>query len=192
MTRLLSGLYATLLVGECISVPEKRVGNLEVVATDITGQKLSSARIELFPGESRIAAVESSSAKTRVPYGGYRLRVHAPGFASQWQDIRISQPDTVVRVELQIGTECGIDTASIGGKIRFDASRGDVWVKVTPLRGTGGGEAHVSRTGAFTVAGLQTGTYVVLVLQGDLVAHHQIVRMRTDPTELNIEIRQPR
>jgi hypothetical protein len=101
-----------------------------------------------------------------------------------------------VRVELPLGTiACPELPASIGGKINLDGSKGDVWVKVIPLRGDGGGEARVSRSGYFMVSGLELSTYVVVVIQGEVVLHHQVVKtypVGTDTSKLSINIRQPR
>ena len=85
--------------------------------------------------------------------------------------------------------------ASIGGKINLDGSKGDLWVKVIPLRGSGGGEARVSPSGYFLVSGLERTTYVVVVMQREIVLHHQVVKsypVGTDTSKLSINIRQPR
>ena len=179
-----------LLRAECVSVPEKREGTLDVIVTDLTGRNIDGAEMELFAGEKRVAAVKSN----RVPlqYGDYRLRVSATGFGSQWRDVRIAQQNTVVRVDLPLGhIGCAPAPATIGGKITVDGSASDVWVKVVPLRGTGGGEARVSPLGYFVVSGLAHSTYLLLVTRGESVLHHQIVKtypMGKDTSQLSIHL----
>lgn len=178
---------AILLVAECVSVPEIRHGNLVVIATDLTGQQLNNVEADLFQGESRIAEIRTSG--TKVRYGDYRLRVRAPGFRFGWRELSIAQPETTVRIDHSIATiGCPLPPRSIGGRI-IPRGEGDVWVKVTPLRGTGGGEAPVGPSGDFLVSGLDFTSYVVLVARGEDILHHQVVNpIDTDTSRLVIRL----
>src|SRR5215813_1591327 len=105
-TRLVHAFSVSLmLMAECVSVPEVRYGSLEVVATDLTGERIMPVQLELIAVRGANPVRETTKGMVgSVQYGEYRLRVWAQGFKSTSLDVRIAQPETVVRVELAVGT----------------------------------------------------------------------------------------
>ena len=179
---------ASLLLGECIHLPEERHGTLEVVATDLLGRQVDTIEVELLSEEGRgEASVVSTPA--RVKYGNYRLRISAQGSASTWRDVRIFQPHTIVRAELVLGhIGCPPVPQSFGGKVEREHVKGELWVKAIPLRGIGGGEDRVSDAGYFLISGLEVSTYIVIVVRGEKVLHQQVARAGKDTSSLLIEL----
>jgi hypothetical protein len=155
------------VTGECVLVSETRQGNLEVFATDITGQRIKGVELRLFTAGGGVADVTAKSTRVRAHYGEYRLRVEAMGFHQAWRDIRIDQPEAMVQVELAIGTlGCPDPPASIGGRITWQGPKSELWVKAVPVRGTGGTETLVSNQGHFVISGLKRSTYLLIVMHG--------------------------
>jgi hypothetical protein len=185
---------AVLVHGECVSVPEIREGTLEIVATSLIGEQISNIKVELFPNDNPIAKITTTSRTIRVPYGRYSLRVLAVGFGLKSLEVQIAQPETVVRLEFPVGAiGCPTPPASIGGRIKSEGGTADLWVKIIPVRGIGGGEARVSPSGYFLVSGLEHSTFLVLVMRGESVVHQQLVKtypVGTDTSRLSIELRQ--
>jgi len=182
---------AVLLLGECIERPETRQSKLEVIATDLTGAQIPDVEVELTPLSNGGSIVKTNWRGARVLYGEYQLRVYARGFAHARRGIRIYQPETVVRIELQVGSiGCPPPPAEIGGLVKHD-NRGELWVKAVAVRGIDGGEARVSGSGYFLISGLEYSTYVVMVMQGESVLHEQVVKtypIGSSSSKLEIEL----
>ena len=166
-----------LLFGECKSGPETRYSRLNVLAVDLTGKELSEAEIELAPRGHPASTIKADSTSTRVLYGDYRLRVHAPGHHETWREVRILQPETLVRVELSPGSiGCPPPPADIGGRVERNGDRRELWVKAIAVNGIDGGETRVGESGYFLASGLEYSTYLVVVMQGEEVLHQQVVK----------------
>lgn len=183
----------SLLTGECISVPEKRYGRVQVIVTDETGQRLERARVELLTEERRSVNLAESQTFPSVAYGRYRLRVSAAGFGSASREVLVLQPEIVTRVQLEVGgIGCAPEPRSIGGRISRSGQAGELWVKAIPVQGAGGFETRVSDNGFFLISGLDTGAYLLVVMQGERAVHMETVRMPGHPaTPLRLTIRLP-
>ena len=167
------------LFGECMSAPESREGRLEVIATDLFGERLQEVEVELFDsGNCSTLRGRRIETLTRLRYGHYRLRVWATGFGSVLRDVVIFQPEVVLRVDLTVGSiGCPPPPADIGGRIvRKGNSGGDLWVKVIALRGTEAREARVGDAGFFLISGLDYTTYLVVVMEGEKLLHQRTVK----------------
>ena len=182
MKSAISVLFACALLAsaECIQVAEVQYGVVEILTSDLLGNRIDSVTVILAEAGSR-KNVQSAflNGKVRVPYGEYVLRLQAPGFRSSELRIRVHQPDVVVRSQLAVGTEC-LGYSSISGRIRSKRADTDLWIKAIPLHGTGGSETRVSRYGAFQLAGLDSGEYVLIVLDGPSVTHTRTVKALGD------------
>jgi hypothetical protein len=149
-----------------------KTGRIEVQAFDFIGRPLRNISVDLAAlGRQAGPAVEFQGAVAeRVPYGTYKIRVGAPAYAAVERDIRLNQAELAVRVELPLPME-GHDYASVSGSIKPVPRGRKLWVKVVPLYGTGGSEALVRPDGSFRVAGLDEGSYVLVVLDGESILH---------------------
>jgi len=168
---------AVLLFGECVQGPETRKSRLQVLATDLTGAPISDVEVELMPISGVADTIKTNGKETQVLYGNYQLRAYAKGFAHARRELRIQQPEMIVRVELQVGSiGCPPPPAEILGRItRSDASK-ELWVKATPVRGVGGGEARVANSGHYLISGLDYSAYIVSVMDGERILHQQVVK----------------
>lgn len=176
-----------LLMGECVSKPETRHGTVEVVATDFTGEPVAVDEVEVFA--SREQVIKTPSSKLRLRYGSYQLRVHTRGFKYAWRHVVVDQADMVVRVELVVGEECPVPPARISGRILRKEAGGELWVKAMLVRGIGGSEAHVSKSGDFLIGGLEKSSYLVVVMQGEVVLHQEVVHTIPGWPRLSIDLR---
>lgn len=167
---------ALLLSGECSHV-EIRSGKVEVVATNLAGERLSEVEVEVFTLD-RVLPVRADSAGMNVKYGEYLLRVKALGYASAWRRVNVYQPVARIQVELVLGhLGCQPEPADIAGRIKRDSGeRGELWVKAVPVRGLGGAEARVDESGRFIISGLPQSTFLVIVMDAERIAHQQVVK----------------
>jgi hypothetical protein len=106
----------------------------------------------------------------------YVERIEAPGFVGAEREIRVYQPDTSVRVDLRVASECS-SYASLQGTIEPAPHHRRLWAKVASVRGSVGVEAPIASDGKFSVAGLDDGTYLVIVLDDTSVIHTQTVEV---------------
>ena len=192
ITRSLCGIsIVAMLMAECLPGPETREAVLDVVATDLTGERIYDIEVELFDVTGRVAEITAKSTRVRARYGDYRLRVYSPGFHSAWRDIRIYQPEKVVQIELRHGAiGCPDPPAEIGGRVLQRGKSSELWVKAVPIRGTGGGEARVSEYGYFLIGGLERSTYLVVVLRGERPVFQQVVKTYPgDASKSNLTIK---
>ena len=168
---------AVLLFGECVQGPETRKSRLQVFATDLTGAPISDLEIELTPVGGSGGAIKTNGKETQVLYGNYQLRAYARGFAYARRELRIQQPEMLVRVELPLGSiGCPPPPAEIGGRIERSDTTKELWAKATPVRGVGGGEVRVENGGYFLISGLDYSAYIVAVMDGESILRQQIVK----------------
>ncbi|MGC4056311.1 MAG: hypothetical protein QM757_46515 [Paludibaculum sp.] len=167
---------AILLFGECTFV-ETRKSDVEIIATDPLGYRLPVVQVEFYAPESGVLLQKVDSAKARVLYGEYRIRIHAGGAPPAWRLVNIDQETLLIRADFEISSlGCPNPPADIGGRIVGDGSKRELWVKAVPLRGVGGGEARVADTGHFLISGLNRSTYLLLVVDGETVVRQQVVK----------------
>ena len=179
--------YALLANAECVQVGEIKYGAIEVIASNLLGDRIDSAIPELIESGSRKPLKSAfRCGVARVPYGEYLLRVQAPGYRSSELGIRVYQSESVVRTQLAVGAEC-LGYSSIGGSIKSKAGERELWVKAIPLHGVGGSETRVGRYGTFLLAGLDSGEYLLIVLDGSSVVHTRAVKAAGDAT-VNIDL----
>jgi hypothetical protein len=179
--------YALLVNAECVQVGEIKYGTIEVIASDSRGLRIDSVSADLIESGSR-KSVKSAfrDGVARVPYGEYLLRVQAPGFYTSEFKVRVLQSEMVVRAQLALGAECR-GYSSIGGSIKSKSGERELWVKAIPLHGVGGSETRVGRYGTFLLAGLDSGEYLLIVLDGSSVVHTRAVKVAGEAT-VNIDL----
>jgi hypothetical protein len=187
---------AVLLCGECMQVPETRESRLQVLATDLTGAPISDVEIELTPIGGVGTTTKTSTKESSVLYGDYQLRAYARGFAYARRELRIQQPEMLVRIELPVGSVgCPLPPAEIGGHVQRSDNTRELWVKATPVRGIGGGESRVSSAGYFLISGLEYSTYLVTVMDGENILHQKVVKtypVGGTSSKLDIDLSRPR
>jgi hypothetical protein len=160
---------------ECIEVKgETPKGELRVSAFDGTGAVIANPVVEILD-RGAVAHSTRGGRFRSLPYGSYTVRVYAPGFRSTTRDVEVVQPEAHLRVQLGLGGgDCSRFTSSLAGSVTPTAGR-ELWLKLMPLRGTGGFETQVGKAGAFFIGGLDGGQYVVMVVAGESVLHSQVL-----------------
>jgi hypothetical protein len=172
-TTILLILAAVLLCrAECVDVRPQRYGRVEVSVFSFLGERIPNPTIDLIEAGTRksLKAEFRGSIATRIPYGSYTLRASAPGFQSTQLQLRLDQPEVIIRTPLSVRIECD-GFAEIAGSIDPAPLDRELWVKLVPVLGSGGAEARVSRHGIFLVSGLDAGDYLLLVLDGKTIVH---------------------
>jgi hypothetical protein len=179
---------------ECVYVPEIRQAKVDVAAFDFTGADIRPLEVQFFQPANCATKVETPNSGGRMLYGEYLVRVSAPGFRPAWRHLVVDQDEVSIRVPLELGYRgCPSPPASIGGTVVRGRFTGEFWVKVVPLRGTGGGESRVSSAGFFLVSGLQHGAYLLLLMRDDDVLHSKVIRtVSTETSKLVIDLRAKR
>ncbi|HET8550844.1 MAG TPA: carboxypeptidase-like regulatory domain-containing protein [Bryobacteraceae bacterium] len=166
---------------ECIFVGPVQHGTIKVAAFDITGALMPRVQVEVLElGTNRVLHKGSSEGRVEgVRFGIYRIRISAPGFYSTERDVRLQEPELILRAQLSLGEECGRQSSSLSGSISGLRTDRELWVKAIPLRGTGGAEAKV-HGGYFLISGLDAGEYLVVVLNDKSVLHTEVMRITGD------------
>jgi hypothetical protein len=109
-TRLLLILSAALLCsGECVQVGPPKFGRVEVSAFSILGERLPTLDIDLIEvgTHTSLKSRLNGPVATKIPYGTYIVRVSAPGFRRSEHEIRLDQPEILIRIQLSVAIECG-------------------------------------------------------------------------------------
>jgi hypothetical protein len=167
---------ALLGASECVQVGLPKFGRIEVSAFSILGERLANLRIELRDSGTNksVDSLFSGSIAKKVPYGTYVMRVSAPGFRSVQREVRLYQPDLQIRSQFSVSVECG-GFHEITGTVRPIDPNAELWIKLVPVRGTGGADVRVARNGTFLASGLDDGHYLLLVVDGTTILHTQTV-----------------
>ena len=178
-----------MLAADCVPSGPPQYGRVQVEAYDFIGTPIRTFDAELSAlgnrGKSEIEVRRGVA--ERVPYGSYKIRVGAAAFNPAEREIRVAQGDTVVRVELSLPGSCS-GSAGIGGSVQPLPAGRKLWLKVVPLYGAGGTEAPVGSDGSFKIAGLDEGSYLLLVLDGTTVLHSETVSRLADNRTVNIAL----
>jgi len=188
-TRFLLILSAALLCsGECVQVGPPQFGRVEVSAFSLLGERLPNLGIDLIEvgTQKSLKSHVHGAVATKVPYGTYVLRVSASGFRSVQRELRLNQPEILVRIQLPVSIECG-GFAEIGGAIYPAPEDRELWLKLVPLRGVGGAEVRVSRDGSFLASGLDDGQYLLLVVDGKAIIHTESLGVPRS-SRLNVDL----
>lgn len=179
------------LASECVYV-EAREARVEVIGSDASGRAIPAVQFELTPRHPGAKATKAESGRARVLFGEYELHATATGFVGTRQILRIYQPELIVRIVLQVGyMGCPPEPAEIAGRVRRSSNGDELWVKAIPVQGSGGSEARVNSGGYFLISGLERTSYLVAVMQGETVLHHQIVKtfpITRQPTRIDIDL----
>jgi len=166
----------------CIQVGPPELGRIEVIAKDFTGATLPKAKIELI----EVGSGKSFNIDKAIPYGWYTMRLSLSGFQMIQRDVHLYQPNLIVRAEFSIRAECE-GPRSIRGKIKSVPAGHELFVKIVPVLGTGGGESRVGPDGEFLVDGLEFGNYLLIVLDGAKAIHTETVATR-DRNLITVEL----
>jgi hypothetical protein len=163
---------------ECVSYGKAEDGRVVIEALTAFGEPIENAHIELLQRGSRKSFTSAfrGNVAAHIPYGSYDARIEAPGFVGVEREIRVYQSETSVRVDLRVGSECG-GYASLQGTIEPAPRHRRLWAKFVPVRGSDGVEAPVAPDGKFSVAGLDDGSYLVIVLDDTSIIHIQTVEV---------------
>ena len=172
---------------ECIQVQQLRTGSVEVTAFDIRGVILESVEADLLDARTLKKLYSAQHGHfNQVQYGDYRVRVWARGFYSVEVPVRLDQPNLAVRAQLAVGVECRVFSSLIG-TVASSKPIGGLWVKVIPAYGSGGLEAPMGPSGFFLASGLESGQYLVVVMDGVAPIHSEVVTVSGE-TKLKIDL----
>lgn len=176
---------AAVLAAECIQVStEQRRGRLAVEAYSL-GQRVHGVPVHISDASG---TGNWFSSGVTLPYGDYKVRIEAPGFRTMSRDVRINQPNVIVRAGLAVSLECGPHGVAASGTIRHAPGK-QLWVKAISEHGVSGGEAPVMN-GTFQIDGLDPGNYFLLVLEGKKILYSSAVELyRNQPIGIDLRAR---
>ena len=171
-------LMFSILSADCVVSTETRLGKLDVVVVDLTGARLEGVEAELHAPDGHVV-----TKLDHVVYGDYELRVWTKGYQEARRDIRIYQPVTAVRVQVELGSiGCPTPPTAIAGRVL--GGTGDMWVQAVPVYGSVGGADRVSRDGSFSISGLAYSEYLVILIRGSKVLQQRVVQTYPQGTEI--------
>jgi hypothetical protein len=161
---------ALLHAEDCRQVGKPEFGRIEIIAKDFTGAILRIPKIELV----EVGSKQSFDIQKPVPYGNYAMRLMMPGFQIIQREIRVYQPNLIVRAEFSVRGECE-GPESIHGRVKSPPAGRELFVKIVSVLGTGGGESRVGPSGDFLIGGLDFGNYLLIVMDGNKAIHTETV-----------------
>jgi hypothetical protein len=177
--------------GDCVQIGADKpsYGRVEILASDILGQRVSSASVELFDYSGLLVQPGfKGSVDAKLAYGKYKVRVFAPGFYRVEREFVLDQPDLTLRTRLVVAIECGPRFTGVHGSVKPSPGDREIWIKFVPVLGTGDVEVRVSRDGKFVASGLELEEYILLVLDGNSVVHSQTVQASAR-TNIEVDLR---
>lgn len=158
---------------------------MEILASDVSGNRLSVHEVRLRHLESGKVRTEQSARLTDVSYGEYEVSVYAQGFRKARRLLSVRQENTLVRVPLDlVSLACEEPLTTLSGKVTGMSPNVELWVKVISALGFVGGEGKVGPYGYFQVSGLSPGANVILVMQGKDVLATLSVKDIRQPVEI--------
>jgi hypothetical protein len=188
-TRLLLILSVALVCsGECVQVGPRQFGRVEVLAFSMLGERLPTLDIDLIEvgTHKSLKSRLNGAVAPKIPYGTYLVRVSAPGFRRSEHEIRLDQPEILVRIQLSVAIECG-GFSEVRGSIHPAPMDRDLWVKLVPLRGVGGAEIRITQDGSFLAGGIDEGEYLFLVVAGKAIVHSSsLVVPQSSPLDVDL------
>jgi hypothetical protein len=145
--------FSGLCSGDCVFIQTQK-GTIEVAGFDVFGAPIQLVNADLLePITMRKVATAKAGRFAEILYGGYIVRITAPGFYSAEIPVRLNQANLNVRAQLSVGEECRT-FSTIMGKVSGAKGASGLWVKVIPIHGSVGMEAPVNSGGYFIASGL--------------------------------------
>jgi hypothetical protein len=178
---------------ETIPVKETRTSTVRVVPVHVLGNELGeNIDVDLFQsqdGKTNFSKSFHRGAASGIPYGIYAIRVHVRGFWSAERVVRVFQPNVLVIVGLQIGTEGGPPTSNVSGRIRgADQFAGSIRVRISGVYSNDILDAEVNGSGGFSLEKVPQGEYVLAVTQRDRVLAVKAIELPSAESSIVIEI----
>jgi hypothetical protein len=120
--------------GVCQDRTGTRTAKVTITATDEFGTPLRSTVVDVFANEegpNRADLFRDGSAQNRVPFGNYRVTVHADDFRPSTFYIEVAAPEVLITAGLEwYGVENQRITARLRGKLAsFPSVLGDFVVQ---------------------------------------------------------------
>ena len=189
-------LCATPLLG-LQGVETSPVARLEIRVLSNAGEPLSEARVTLSGGgpNPQFAAVSGINGNLKfehVPFGKWDLNVSLPGFQTHKERIAVYQSLLTFRLGLALGYPHDSERPEVSGSILAVKSRdvSAMWVRLVSLYGGSLIENSVDSYGNFRLMGMEVGSYILLVIDGNKVVATKSVDVTIKRQELRIELSQ--
>ena len=169
----------------CFAIKQHETGSITVHAIDITDAPMDYFQSQLLYPRTREHVMSFREDAAGVPYGIYLLTVESQGFRTSEQLVYVFQAETVVRAQLTFAWPCA-SPPHLGGSIRPVSTDRDLWVKLIPLRGSGGRETKAPY-GFFGFANVDAGQHLLIVMEGESVRHIRVLTVKAD-TQIRIDL----
>jgi hypothetical protein len=149
-------------------------GTLTINLTDTRGLKLPRGKLSIKSNEGSIvyAAEVGGQAVIRLPYGRYTITFEADWFRPARRDVVVDGPECFVELAATFVPEGGSAPGSISIKVdpaTSCASEGSLWAKLIGVYSQEVAERHVGSAGFALFEPVESGTYVVIVVDGQKI-----------------------
>ncbi len=142
---------------------------LRIKIVSQSGNDLGIAEVtslrRIYPAIDRERRAEfKGNVMSGLPYGTYRIRLHAKGFRTVEREVQIYQPEVWAVLQLQIGEEGGPSLFDVNGHITMAEPTDDsVWMRLVGIYSNFVFDAKADQTGAFKIGGVPLGDYILFV-----------------------------
>ena len=143
------------------------VARVEVLAFEASGRFLGSPNVTIFSSDHghNLANEFHNGAASGIPYGLYRIEGGLPGYYSDAKFIRVYQPVVTVVVGLRFAEELPMVPPSLRGRVAgTSGSGGKIFVRLVGLYENVSIESTINNDGEFSLAGLSSGLFLLLVV----------------------------
>lgn len=170
--------------------------NITVTAVDdASGSTLSGAKVDSFideQGRDRLSLFHNGLTASRVPFGQYRITVHADDHWASTILVEVTAPSVLVTVGLEWpGVENGRVTGRLQGRLDgFPATWNDWWCKASGLYTRLDYESAVTSPGLhFDFSRVPSGVYVITCVANRKFIAVRTVRVAADAAPFTLEYR---
>lgn len=163
-----------------------------------SGEELGEPAVEIFESSEdkrNLATLFRGGSATGVPFGVYRIRVHAAGFWSAEREVRVGQSVVWVVMQLELGMgkpEVGLWTFVLKGKVSVpSSSTAPIWLRLVGAYSSILLDTKANERGDFSLSEIPEGLYVLMTMQGGKVLDTRPIKIPTaSPVSVNLRGKQ--
>jgi hypothetical protein len=160
----------------------ERVGTVHLKVVDPLGNDINDPTVTQFMSQEighNLSPRFSQGVAVKIPFGTYELKVHCVGFYSAVRTVQVYSPDVWAVVELLPGQEGGPTRSTLRG-VLGSSNQQQLWVRLVGMRSDMIFDGRVDSSGTFTLAGIPSATYLLIVRQRDEVLLTRAVKITQD------------
>lgn len=171
------------------------VASVKALVSDSFGRSVHGATVTLtsIGPNQKFTRVGGEASFAKIPFGLYNVRVQLPGFLPRNEQIRVYQPNLVLKIGLELVATHSYERPVLSGSVSGDLKgRSDLWVRLVSLYSSDLVENNVDASGKFDLEGMAPGKYLLILLEKDQVLSMRPVDILEGKQEIEPEFVPPK